>query len=44
MSQRRPWNWIEGSDYEGKCSQWADDMGKMSNHIKRNDKSKKRKE
>ena len=35
---------MEGSDYKDKCSQRADDMGRMSNHEKRNDKSKKGKE
>ena len=35
---------MEGSDYKNKCSQWADDMGGMSNHEKGKDKSKKRKE
>ena len=31
-------------DYKGKCSQWANDMGRMSNRLKRKDKSEKRKE
>ena len=34
---------MEGSDYEDKCSQWADDMGRISNHRKRKDMSKKEK-
>ena len=34
---------MEGSNYEVKCSQWADDMGRMSNHKKGNDKSKEKK-
>ena len=34
---------MEGSDYEGKCSQQADDVGWMSNHKKGKDKSKKEK-
>ena len=32
MSHRSPWNWMEGSDYEDKCSQWADDVERLSNH------------
>ena len=44
VSHRSPWNQMEGSDYEGKCSQWADDMGRESNYVKRNDKSVKGKE
>ena len=44
MSQRSPWNQMEGSNYKGKCSQQANDMGNMSNCVKRNDKSEKRKE
>ena len=35
---------MEGSDYEDMWSQWADDMGCVSNCEKRKDKSKKRKE
>ena len=31
MSQRSPENWMEGSNYEDKCSQQADDVGGMSN-------------
>ena len=31
---------MERSNYKGKCSQWADDMGRMSNRRKRKDKSK----
>ena len=34
---------MEGSDYEDKCGQWADDMGRMSNRKKRKDKSKEKK-
>ena len=30
---------MEGSDYEDKCSQRADDVGGMSNRGKRKDKS-----
>ena len=44
MSHRSPKKQMEGSDYEDKCSQWADDVERMSNHTKRKDKSKKRKE
>ena len=33
---------MEGSDYEDKCSQQADDMGRMSNREKRKDKSKRK--
>ena len=33
---------MEGSDYEDKCSQWADDVGRMSNREKRKDKSKRK--
>ena len=42
MSQRSPKKWMEGSDYEDKCSQRADDVGGMSNREKRKDKSKKK--
>ena len=35
---------MEGSDYEDKCSQWADNVGGMSNRGKRKDKSEKRKD
>ena len=35
---------MEESNYEDKWSQWADDMEGMSNHEKRKDKFKKRKE
>ena len=35
MSQRSPRKRKEGSDYEGKCSQQADDVRGMSNHEKR---------
>ena len=34
MSHRSPRKQMEGSDYEDKCSQWADDMRGMSNHRK----------
>ena len=44
MSQRSLRNWIEGSDYEDKWSQWANDMGWMSNHKKSKDKSEKKRE
>ena len=33
---------MEGSDYEDKYSQQADDMGRMSNHKKRKDKSERK--
>ena len=33
---------MEGNNYEGKWSQWADDMEWMSNHEKRKDKSKRK--
>ena len=33
---------MEGSDYEDKCSQQANDVERMSNREKRKDKSKKR--
>ena len=33
---------MEGSDYEDKCSQRADDVERMSNREKRKDKSKKK--
>ena len=42
MSQGSPWNRMEGSNYEDKCSQRADDVGRMSNHEKRKDKSKEK--
>ena len=35
MSHRSLKKWMEGSDYEDKCSQWAGDMERMSNHEKR---------
>ena len=44
MTHRSPRKQIEGSNYEDKCGQWADDVGGMSNCVKRKDKSKKRKE
>ena len=34
---------MEGSNYEDNCGQQANDVGGMSNHRKRNDKSKKTK-
>ena len=34
MSHRSSKNWMEGSDYKDKCSQWADDVGGMSNREK----------
>ena len=42
MSHRSPKKRMEGSDYEDKWSQWADDMGRMSNREKRKDKSKRK--
>ena len=33
---------MEGSNYEDKCGQWADDVGRMSNREKRKDKSEKK--
>ena len=42
MSHRSSRKWIEGSDYEDKCSQQADDVERMSNREKRKDKSKKK--
>ena len=33
---------MEGSDYKDKWSQQADDMGWMSNHKKRKDKSRRK--
>ena len=44
MSQRSLKKWVEGSNYKGKCSQWADDVGWMSNHKKRKAKSESKKE
>ena len=35
MSHRSPKKQMEGSDYEDKCSQQADDVGGMSNREKR---------
>ena len=35
MSQRSPKKWMEGSDYEDKWSQRADDVGRMSNREER---------
>ena len=35
MSHRSLKKQIEGSDYEDKCGQWADDVGRMSNREKR---------
>ena len=34
MSHRSLENWMEGSNYEDKCSQRADDAGGMSNCAK----------
>ena len=42
MSQRSPRKQMEGSNYKDKWSQWADDMGWMSNCEKTKDKSEKR--
>ena len=44
MSHRSPKKQMEESDYENKCSQQADDMGRMSNCEKRKEKSKERKD
>ena len=41
MSQRSLKKQMEGSDYEDKCGQQADDIGGISNHRKRKNKSKK---
>ena len=41
-SHRSLKKWMEGSDYEDKCGQWADDMERMSNREKRKDKSKRK--
>ena len=35
MSHRSLKKRMKGSDYEDKCSQQADDVGRMSNHKKR---------
>ena len=35
MSHRSPKKWMEGSDYEDKWSQRADDVRRMSNREKR---------
>ena len=43
MTHRSLRKQMEGSDYEGKCGQWANDMEGMSNCKKRKDKSKKQK-
>ena len=42
MSHGSPKKWMEGSDYEDKWGQQANDMGRMSNHVKREDKFEKR--
>ena len=42
MSQGSPKKRTEESDYEGKWSQWADDVGRMSNREKRKDKSEEK--
>ena len=34
MSQRSPKKQMEGSDYKNKWSQWANDVGEMSNCVK----------
>ena len=44
MSHRSLKKRMEGSNYEDKCGQQADDMGGVSNRKKRKDKSEKRKE
>ena len=33
---------MKGYDYKDKCSQWADDVGRKSNHKKGKDKSKEK--
>ena len=43
MSHRSQKKQVEGSNYEDKCGQWAGDVGGMSNHEKRKEKSKKQK-
>ena len=42
MSHRSLWNQIEGSDYEDKCGQWADDVGGVSNHVRKKSKSERK--
>ena len=44
MSHRSPKKRMEGSDYEDKWSQWANDVGRMSNREKKKSKSEKTKE
>ena len=34
MSHESPKKRMEGSNYEDKCNQWADDVGRVSNHKK----------
>ena len=41
MSHRSLRNQMEGSNYKDKCGQWVDDVGRMSNHKKRNDTSER---
>ena len=43
MSHRSLKKQMEGGNYEDKWSQWANDIGRMSNHEKRKDKFKKQK-
>ena len=43
MRKRSPKKQMKGSDYEDKWSQWAIDVEWMSNHKKRKDKSRKKK-
>ena len=35
MSHRGPKNQMEGSGYEDKCGQQADDKGRVSNHVRK---------
>ena len=42
MSHRSLRKQIEGSNYENKCGQRADDVGGMSNHEKRKEKSEEK--
>ena len=42
MSHRSLRNWMKGSDYKDKCGQWANDVGRMSNHGKRKISLKKK--
>ena len=43
MSHRSPRKQMEGSNYEDKCSQWANDMGRMSNRRRKKGKSEEEK-